>query len=215
MKTRFFRIAMIAGLTLSMTTLTGCFKRTGVSAQDSTGLSNVGQPIGGNVDYNIVSGLSTAQVMNFRSVLSSYSTLTGVSPSSAALTIYRADAPTYSLDGAPTSVTSPMMFSQAKLASEMCSTLVTKEKALAAASRMFFVSTDFTKVPSGQMSTWLTDAAERLSRRWCGHDVSSSLASSISSDIVSSLGATTQDTVDASVILCTGYLSSACTLTNN
>src|SRR5262245_35633133 len=131
MMTRFIKIALIAGLVLQVTTLTGCFKRSVNSDSQSSSGSGLGG-VSDTGDFVVVSGLPTAQILTFRGVLKSYAGLAGVTPSNAALSLANSDALTYSLDGSPTSVTAPMMFSQAKLGAEVCLTLVNKEKGLQA-----------------------------------------------------------------------------------
>ncbi len=207
------KVTFLASLTLSLILQTGCYKmgfKGGSDGADGAGAIN------GKLDRNIVPG-KTAQVLNFRAVGKSLSNLAGVPLSTQANTFLNNDITTYSLSSASDTITGPMLFNLAKLSAEVCLSLVNKEKPLVAANRKFYNSIDFTKVPAAQVSgPALDDAVNRVSRMVCGHDASAAMVTSIRSDLTAATTTNTvQDTSNAALMICTAYMSSACTVTNN
>jgi hypothetical protein len=204
MNNKTYKITLIAGLLISAVLSTGCYKMTSFNQAGSQTAGSLGGEAG-----------ATTQVLNFRSVAKTYSGLLGVNPSTAAANLVLNDFTSYSLDNVPGGITSPMMYNQAKLGAEFCLTLVNTERA--AATRRFFNGVNFGAAPVAQISAGAFDEPiNQSSRIICGHDAPASLKTELKTLLSEAVATNTvADTANAALLVCTSFLASSCTLTNN
>ncbi len=214
---------------LMMFSLTACFN---LSPQTRSMTSNDSLPDDQlydlqKMDFATGTPVQTAQVLNFRGVSKSFENLTGSSvvDLGAGEPNVTNDMPTYSLSGAPGSITASMLYNEVKLAAGLCLLTVRKERAMAPAARKFFALLDFTAPSSNQnMVSAIKDAANRVSRTICGSNADSATQDMVQTEIASSFAPTdslvTEGTyysnvVDSALMVCTSFLSSSCALVNN